>query len=122
MSVWDDIVKGVSDATAATAKKAENATNTAKLKYALHLEQEELEECYKQLGKIFYEFQRTGDDLTAEIAALTSAADKHMDKMEKLRRALQKSGCIIVCPECGARLKGNMTFCPACGTRQSSGK
>jgi len=122
MSILDDIVKSVSDATTTTAKKAELAANTAKLKYALHLEQEKLDECYKALGKVFHEYQRTGADLTTEIAALTSTADKHMETMEKIRRALQKNGCIIVCPECGARLKGNMTFCPACGTRQTPEK
>lgn len=117
MSIWDDITKGLSDATSYTKKKTGEFTNLAKLKYALHSEESKLSECFEEIGKLYYAYQREGVDYAAEIAALIAEADMIKITIGELEAEIAKTKKQTICPSCGAKPDQDMAFCPSCGAK-----
>lgn len=118
MSIWDDITKGMSDAASYTAKKTGEITHLAKKKYALHTEESKLSECFEEIGKLYYRYQRNGEDLAAEIAALIAEADVITKNIAEMKADLASDKDQTICKACGAPIDPAMTFCPNCGTKQ----
>lgn len=118
MSIWDNISKGVSDVASFTAKKTGELTNLAKMKYALHSEESKLSECFEEIGKLYYAYERQGIDYAGEIAALISEADLIKTNIASMKEELAKLQNDAICHSCGARIGADMPFCPACGAKQ----
>ncbi len=119
MSIWDDIAKGMSDAASYTVKKTGEFTNLAKMKYALHSEETKLSECFEEIGKLYYAYQRDGVDYVTEIAALIAEADVIKLTIAEMKEDIAKLKNDTVCNKCGAKLDASMAFCPACGEKQA---
>lgn len=117
MSIWD-IARGVSDAASFTVKKTGELTNLAKMKYALHSEQNKLKECFEEIGKLYYAYQRTGDDYVTEIAALIAEADLIKLSISKMKEEIAHLQNSAICKGCGAKIGAGMAFCPVCGLKQ----
>ncbi len=118
MAFWDEITKGAKDAAAFTMKKTEKITSIAKIKLALHSEESKLEKCYSEVGELYYDFQRKGEEHTAEIAALLLEADELNTKVEALKAQLATLQDDVICKECGTQIPVESTFCPVCGKKQ----
>ncbi len=118
MSIWDDITKRMSDAASFTKKKTGELTGIAKVKYSIHSEESKLSECYEEIGKLYYAYQRENIDYVAEIAALIAEADVIKITISELKAELAKLQNATICPSCGAKLDNAMIFCPTCGTKQ----
>ncbi len=119
MSIWDDIAKGMSDAASYTKKKTGEFTALAKMKYALHSEETKLAECFEEIGKLYYAYQRDGVDYVAEIAALIAEADMIKITIADMKVELAKLQNMGICEGCGAKLDKAMAFCPSCGLKQA---
>lgn len=119
MSIWDDIAKGMSDAASYTVKKTGEFTNLAKMKYALHSEETKLSECFEEIGKLYYAYQREGVDYVTEIAALIAEADVIKLTIAEMKEEIAKLKNDTICKKCGAKLDAAMAFCPACGEKQT---
>lgn len=118
MSIWDDIAKGASDAASFAAKKTGELTNVAKMKLALHSEETKLNECYADIGRMYYTYQRDGKDLVAEIASRISDADASHEKIAAIKAELADLQDSVVCASCGSKINKGFEFCPICGTKQ----
>ncbi len=118
MSIWDDIAKGMSDAASFTVKKTGEFTNLAKMKYALHSEESKLSECYEEIGKLYYAYQREGTDYVSEIAALIAEADVIKLTIAEMKEEIAKLQNNAICASCGAKIDASMSFCPICGASQ----
>lgn len=118
MSIWDDITKGMSDAASFTKKKTGELTNLAKMKYALHSEESKLSECFEEIGKLYYSYQREGVDYVTEIAALIAEADVIKMTIDEMKADIAKLQNNVICKSCGAKIDADMAYCPACGAKQ----
>lgn len=118
MSIWDDIAKGMSDAASFTKKKTGEFTNIAKMKYALHSEETKLSECYEEIGKLYYAYQREEVDYVAEIAALIAEADIIKMTIDEMKAEIAKLQNNVICENCGSKIDSSMAYCPVCGTKQ----
>lgn len=118
MSIWDDIAKGMSDAASFTVKKTGEFTNLAKMKYALHSEESKLSECFEEIGKLYYAYQREGTDYVSEIAALIAEADLIKATVAEMKEEIAKLQNNAICSGCGTKIDVGMAFCPVCGEKQ----
>ena len=119
MSIWDDIAKGMSDAASFTARKTGEITNLAKMKYAIHSEESKLSECFEEIGKLYYAYQREGIDYVSEIAALIAEADMIKLTISEMKEEMARTQNNVICGGCGAKIDAGMLFCPMCGQKQA---
>ena len=117
MSVIDDIAKGASDAVSYASKKTGELTALAKLKLSLQSEKGRLSDCYTEIGKLYYEFIKDGEDLSAEIATYVTAVDNSKAKIAELRAKIAEIQDNVICPNCDTKVPNNFAFCPNCGQK-----
>ena len=117
MAFWEDLQKGVADAAAFTAKKTGELTGIAKLKYTIHSNEQKLDKCFAEIGKLFYESQKTGADHTDELATLSMQVDKISADLVLNNAELMKLKKSVPCPSCGAEIAKECIFCPVCGLK-----
>ena len=112
----NEIAKIISDAAATAGKKAEDAANRAKVKFALANLQSDLDELYEKLGKLHYEAVAYGADTGAKESAVINRIDSIKADMEILKAEVgtfpKKSK---PCPRCGKAIPNSSSFCPFCG-------
>lgn len=76
MALWNDIQKGLNDATSFTTKKTTELTDSAKNKYNLYNLKNKLEKCYASVGRLYLDARRNDADHDFEIATLIMQIDK----------------------------------------------
>ena len=115
MSVIDGIAKGASDAVSYASKKTAELTALAKLKLSLQSEKGKLSDCYTEIGKLYYDFIKDGNDPSAEIATYITAVDNSKAKIAEIRAKIAELQDKVICPNCSAKVPKNFAFCPSCG-------
>ena len=119
MSIWDDIAKSASDAASFAVRKTGEFTSLAKMKLALHTEETKLSDCYNEIGRLYYMYQRDGKDLVSEIAQRIADADLVRERIAAIKSEICDLQDNMICPSCGEKISKNFEFCPICGTRQT---
>ena len=117
MSFWEDLQKSLNDAASFTVQKTTELTGIAKLKYNIHAAEGKLERCYSEIGKLFYDTQKTGTEHTAEIATIIMQADKLNSDIESMKAESAKIRNTNICENCSAEVSKDCIFCPVCGTK-----
>lgn len=117
MSVIDDIAKGASGAVSYASKKTGELTALAKLKFSLQAEKGRLSDCYTEIGKLYYQFIKDGEDPSAEIATYVTAVDTSKAKIAELRAKIAELQDNVICPNCDTKVPKNFAFCPSCGKK-----
>ena len=117
MSVIDDIAKGASGAVSYASKKTGELTALAKLKLSLQAEKGRLSDCYTEIGKLYYEYIKDGEDPSEEIATYVTAVDNSKAKIAELRSKIAELQDNVICPDCDAKVPKNFAFCPSCGRK-----
>ena len=120
MSIWDEIAKGASDAANYAVKKPGEVTTLAKMKLALHTEETKLTECYTDIGRLYYVYQRDGKDLVADIASRIAEADASHEKIAAIKAEIADLQDSVICSSCGSKINKAFEFCPICGTKQET--
>lgn len=118
MSILDDIAKGATDAVNFAAKKTGEVTGVAKLKLALHSEESKLEDCYKEIGRLYHDAQRNGADDGSAIDAKMAEADALCEKIATIKKEISDVQDSVVCKSCQAKINKDFEFCPICGAKQ----
>ncbi len=118
MAFWDDITKGAKDAANYTVKKTEELTNIAKLKIALKGEESKLDDCFEDIGELYYLAQKDGADNAEAIAELVKSADEIKAKIAELKAGLAGVQGNVICKMCGASFDPEYRFCPKCGAEK----
>jgi len=117
MSVFNEIKRNVTSAASAASKKTNELTGIAKLSMNIKVEQGKLNNCYEEIGRLFYTAERSGEDHTSDIAAHIMQADKIKANIAKYQAEIAKLKKIIICDNCGAELADTCVFCSTCGTK-----
>ena len=117
MSVIDEIAKSASDAVSYASKKTSELTALAKLKLSLQSEKGRLSDCYTEIGKLYYDFIKDGNDPSEEIATYVTAVDNSKAKIAEIRAKIAELQDNAICPNCSAKVPKNFAFCPSCGLK-----
>ncbi len=117
MSVFNEIKRNVTNAASAASKKTNELTGLAKLNMNIKLEQSKLNECYEEIGRLFYTAERSGEDYTSDIAAHIMQADKIKANISKYQAEIARLKKVIYCDNCGAELAETCIYCSTCGAK-----
>ena len=86
MNFFDDLKKNAKTAADATKKKTNELTAIAKATMAVKSEENKMAECYKDIGRLFYEAEHDGVNNAEEIASYIMQIDKSKAKVQKLKK------------------------------------
>lgn len=117
MNFFDDLKKNAKTAADATKKKTTELTAIAKATMAVKSEENKMAECYKDIGRLFYEAERDGVDNAEFIASYIMQIDKRKAKVASLKKVIASLKKVIVCESCGNEISNTCNFCPICGTK-----
>jgi len=118
MAFFDELKRNASDVANKAAKKTNDLTSLAKLNVAVKNLENRLDTVYEEIGRLFYNAERNGDDYTSEIAALIMKADKFKTEIEATRKQINALRKIVVCEGCGNEISDEAAYCSFCGTKQ----
>ncbi len=85
---WDSVKTTVNNAAEKTAQFAGNLTELTKAKVSLRNEEKALEETYRNIGELYYAYQRCNDNNSAQIASLIIQADDHREAIRVLNQTV----------------------------------
>ncbi len=108
------IKKGFTIAAQKTKETSESVLEIAKLKYKLVEINSEIEETFKEIGKLVYNAGEE-EDITDQIKKMcdeiTSLTEKRDDMQENFNELVNKKQC----PKCSMKLDKDFEYCPKCG-------
>lgn len=99
-------------------KKTTEITNLAKINLNIKSNEAKLAAVYEEIGRLFYNAERQGEDNTAEIAESIIKADQLVADIAEGKKELAKLRNVRVCTECGAEIDISFAFCNFCGAKQ----
>ena len=95
--------------------KAHDTIDVAKLQSAINRAKQDIEENYKEIGKVYYEnFALEENELFTEQIGIIK---ENNSKIVSLQEQINQLKGTKVCDECGKELKQDMSFCPYCGNK-----
>ena len=115
---FDEIKRNASGLAGRAAKKTGDMTNLVKLKFAVKSAEGKLSSVYEEIGRLFYNAERSGEDCTSDIAAYIMKADKLKADIAAYTKQIAKLRNIRICESCGNEIDETVSFCPFCGTKQ----
>lgn len=115
---FETIKRNASGVANKAAKKTNELTNLAKLNVSVKNMEAKLDGVYEEIGRLFYNAERNGEDYTSEIAALIMKADKFMADIDSTRKQINSLRKVVVCEGCGNEISEDAAYCSFCGTKQ----
>ena len=114
MAFWDDFKAKVASTSKKAVDKTKDLTEIAKLKLNIIEQEKKIDSSYEKIGRAYAEANAESADklLPEEFAAIDAANAKIADYTNRLR---ELKG-LLICPECGKEISGDVNFCPKCGT------
>lgn len=118
MAFFDELKRNASGVANKAAKKTNDLTALAKLNVAVKNTEMKLGDVYEEIGRLFYNAERNGEDYTSDIAALIMKADKMKADIEATKKQINALRKVVVCDGCGNEIADDAAYCSYCGTKQ----
>ena len=115
---FDEIKRGASGLAGRAVKKTGDVTSLVKLKLGIKSAESKLSSVYEEIGRLFYNAERSGEDCTSDIAAYIMKADKLKADIAAFNKQVAKLRNVRVCEGCGNEIDETVSFCPFCGAKQ----
>ena len=116
---FDTIKRNASGVANKAAKKTNDLTSLAKLNVSVKTMEAKLDGVYEEIGRLFYNAERNGEDYTSDIAALIMKADKFMADIDATKKQINSLRKVVVCEGCGKEISDEAAYCSFCGTKQT---
>ena len=117
MKIINNITKKANEAASYTAKKAEEITNAAKLRYKLHLAETKLECTFEGIGRLYYSAVMEGDDTAEAISDLMVDVTELNSEIKEYKAAIAAGKNQKLCAACGEMITNESFYCNHCGTK-----
>ncbi len=117
MTIFNNLKRGATDAANKAAKKTGEITNIAKLTMNIKNAEGKLDAVYQEIGRLFYNAERTGEDATSDIASNIMKADKLKADIAGFKAEIAVLRNVIICEACGNEIGAESAFCSFCGTK-----
>ena len=118
MAFFEELKRNASGVANKAAKKTNDLTSLAKLNVAIKNTESKLASVYEEIGRLFYNAERNGEDYTSDIAALIMKADKMKADIEATQKQINALRKVVVCEGCGNEISEEAAYCSFCGTKQ----
>ena len=118
MAFFEELKRNASGVANKAAKKTNDLTSLAKLNVAINNTESKLASVYEEIGRLFYNAERNGEDYTSDIAALIMKADKMKADIEATQKQINALRKVVVCEGCGNEISEEAAYCSFCGTKQ----
>lgn len=116
MSVFDDLMKNVTDLTENVARKSTAAIETQKLKMRKTSLESDMRDCYVVLGRLYEKQLAAGADPESEEGKALERLSQIRISIGEIQESLKKQKGVVTCPSCGRDVSKGYEFCPKCGT------
>lgn len=90
MASFDNITKKIGEAAGVVASATEKALNNGKTKYNIAVEENRINKCYKELGKIYFEIAKSDENAEETVKELINVIENSLEKIEELNREIDK--------------------------------
>ena len=118
MAFFEELKRNASGVANKAAKKTNDLTSLAKLNVAIKNTESKLASVYEEIGRLFYNAERNGEDYNSDIAALIMKADKMKADIEATQKQINALRKVVVCEGCGNEISEEAAYCSFCGTKQ----
>lgn len=118
MAFFDELKRNASDVANKAAKKTNELTGIAKLQVAIKSNESKLSSVYEEIGRMFYNAERSGLDCTSEITDCIMKADKLKAEIASAKAEAAKLRKVTICEGCGNEISDTAAFCSYCGMKQ----
>lgn len=120
MEFFDKLGKKASEAYKVTADKTGKIAKEAKLKMKMNELKSEINDIYKDIGKVVYEnhIREEKTDIANELEEKCTKIDCLSDEIESYLKECLQLKDKKKCPNCFAEIEKNVKFCPECGAKQ----
>lgn len=115
---FENLKRNASGAADKAAKKTNELTAIAKLNVNVKTAESKLSAVYEEIGRMFYNAERTGLDCTGDIADCIMKADKLKADIASYKAEIAKLRKVVVCEGCGNEISEDAAFCSHCGMKQ----
>lgn len=117
MTIFNNLKRSATDAANKAAKKTGEITNIAKLTMNIKNAEGKLDAVYQEIGRLFYNAERSGEDATSEIASNIMKADKIKADIASYKAEIAVLRNVIICEACGNEISAESAFCSFCGAK-----
>ena len=117
MAFVDDLTENLQKVSRDLSGKAQEGTETVKIRGRISDAEDLLKSTYVQLGKSVYE--KYGTDENSEFADEFRIIAEAKSAIDQYRRKLNDARGVRVCANCGAEISRQASFCPKCGAAQT---
>lgn len=117
MAFLDDIDRKLTLWGHGAIKKTKEVTDIAKLTGMIKSLENQKQEYFAELGKIFYEYQKTTPVNDREVMAILSKIQELSNQIHQYQEELQRRRGTVVCPNCNAEIPKDSLFCNVCGAK-----
>ena len=117
---FDEIKRSASGVADRAVKKTGEVTSLVRLKVNVRTAESKLSEVYEEIGRLFYNAERSGEDCTSDIAAYIMKADKLKADIAAYNKQIAKLRNVRICDTCGHEIDQSVNFCPICGAKQDT--
>ena len=115
MDFWNDFSKAVAQAADTTVKETEKLSIVARLRYRVSTINSKIENCLRTLGEMRYS-EHEGNEVSAEeYETVCSEITLLKKKLAVLEKRIAEMSDYISCPQCGYKVRKELTVCPYCG-------
>ena len=118
MAFFDEFKRNASGVADKAVKKTNEITGIAKLQMLAKSKETKLAAVYEEIGRLFYNAERSGIDCTAEIANCIMKDDKIKYDITSARVEIARIRNIVICEGCGNEISNTAAFCSFCGMQQ----
>lgn len=119
MEFFDKLTKKASETYKATKEKTSKLSEEFKLKNLISDKKEQIEELYREIGKLVAEDLKSGKDSDKE--TVSKKVDEIVSlesEIEAAEKSILDLKDIVVCDGCGSKIEKEVAFCPNCGKEQ----
>ncbi len=109
--------KVANHAAGVASKKATNVVESTKLNLRIFDLNSELDQLYKELGKMLYDTHCGMEIDQEEIQVKLILIDEKCQAVSEIRNKLQSLKTSSQCPNCGKECSANDVFCSGCGAQ-----
>ncbi len=118
MEFFEELKRTASDVADRAVKKTNEVTGIAKLNLNIKSSNAKLNGVYKEIGRLFYTAERSGEDYTSEIAENIIKADELLAQIDAYKKKLAILKNAVECESCGNEISYSAAFCSFCGAKQ----
>ncbi len=108
-------IDSAESATKKAIKKTTESVNVVKLKISIKDIEGNIENIYKELGKMLYNEYKEGAEFDGEYREMCQRIEEHLEEVAILKTKIAEINNKQVCPKCGNYTAEDAKYCSTCG-------